>query len=242
METVIHSARIIELRKAKAWSQQYLSDVAGLSLRTVQRIENHGAGSNDSLKAIAMAFDLTPADLMQPRAPKEVANVSNRSNMQKYLIGFTSVVALLSFGSSMLLSASPNDVVQPQVIQSSMSTLVTDTAEAQLVVERAALEWLTLIDKGEYQQSWEQSDSIVKQQVTASQWSTAIQQTRTHFGALKSRELASAQFPQSLPGLPDGQYAILMFNTQFGQKNESVETVSLSGNNGEWKVMGYFIR
>jgi len=51
----------IEERKSKVWSQQHLSDVAGISLRTVQRIEKTGVASAESLKAISSAYEKQPS-------------------------------------------------------------------------------------------------------------------------------------------------------------------------------------
>lgn len=44
-------------REKRAWSQSHLAEVAGLSLRTVQRLERTGSSSLDSAKALASAFD-----------------------------------------------------------------------------------------------------------------------------------------------------------------------------------------
>jgi len=63
MEEMINKELIKKLRSEKCWSQEHLSLVSGLSLRTVQRIENEGKCSFDSKKAIASAFDLDPKSL-----------------------------------------------------------------------------------------------------------------------------------------------------------------------------------
>ena len=50
--------KIKELREKQSWSQAQLSEIAGISLRTVQRIENTGKCSKETLLAIASAFDI----------------------------------------------------------------------------------------------------------------------------------------------------------------------------------------
>jgi len=80
MEMRVNTSLIIEKRKLKAWSQQHLADISGLSLRTIQRIENTGNGSLDSIKAIASAFSMLPAEVMQQElkysvAPKKVFSI-----------------------------------------------------------------------------------------------------------------------------------------------------------------------
>lgn len=52
-------------REKRAWSQSHLAEVADLSMRTVQRIEQSGVASMESAKALAAALDLELAILME---------------------------------------------------------------------------------------------------------------------------------------------------------------------------------
>ena len=63
MEQMINKELIRKLRKDRSWSQDQLSSVSGLSLRTVQRIENEGSCSLESKKALAVAFEISANDL-----------------------------------------------------------------------------------------------------------------------------------------------------------------------------------
>ncbi|CAI0774706.1 helix-turn-helix domain-containing protein [Serratia quinivorans] len=58
--------RIRQLRLEKGWSQEQLATIAGLSTRTVQRIENGEQASLETLTAIASAMGLQIGDLYQP--------------------------------------------------------------------------------------------------------------------------------------------------------------------------------
>jgi transcriptional regulator with XRE-family HTH domain len=51
------------LRLNKSWSQEKLADEAGVSLRTVQRIEADGVASHQTCRAIAKALGIQPAEL-----------------------------------------------------------------------------------------------------------------------------------------------------------------------------------
>jgi transcriptional regulator with XRE-family HTH domain len=56
-----------ELRKEKGWSQGDLSNLTGLSVRTIHRIENGlVTPSAESAKALAAVFDLPFADFLRP--------------------------------------------------------------------------------------------------------------------------------------------------------------------------------
>ncbi|QUY50028.1 helix-turn-helix domain-containing protein [Serratia plymuthica] len=61
--------RIRQLRLEKGWSQEQLATIAGLSTRTVQRIENGEQASLETLTAIAAALGLQVSDLSQPAQP-----------------------------------------------------------------------------------------------------------------------------------------------------------------------------
>lgn len=62
-DMLLNKAMIKALRKKRAWSQTELATVAGLSLRTVQRIEKTGVSSLESVKALASFFELQPESL-----------------------------------------------------------------------------------------------------------------------------------------------------------------------------------
>ena len=62
MEMKVNSRLIKIEREKRAWSQEQLAMIAGLGLRTVQRIETTGSASYESLKAIASAYDMAASD------------------------------------------------------------------------------------------------------------------------------------------------------------------------------------
>ena len=64
MDMKVDSQKLIQLRNAKAWSQQHLADVSGLSLRTIQRIEKTQSASHDLIGALASVFETTPDALL----------------------------------------------------------------------------------------------------------------------------------------------------------------------------------
>ena len=57
--------RVKRLRIQKGMSQEFLAEESGLSLRTIQRIENGESNpTGESLKRIASALNVTPDDIM----------------------------------------------------------------------------------------------------------------------------------------------------------------------------------
>lgn len=53
-----------QLRRDRAWSQSDLAQIAGLSLRTVKRIESGSSASLRTIGRLARALDVSPATLM----------------------------------------------------------------------------------------------------------------------------------------------------------------------------------
>ncbi len=67
----INNKKIIEERKNRSWSQQQLADVANLSLRTVQRIENTGHASYGSTQAVVESLSLDSKTLSMRSANRK---------------------------------------------------------------------------------------------------------------------------------------------------------------------------
>ena len=109
----------------------------------------------------------------------------------------------------------------------------------------AANGFLTLIDHGKYDESWDTSAPTIKNTITKPAWITVLSVNRRRFGVLGSRKLVSAQTATSVPGSPDGRYAVLSYTGSFtaGKTTKTaIETVTLSNENGKWLGYQYSIR
>lgn len=67
---------IQKLRLKRGWSQQQLADASGLSVRTIQRVENGHAPSTETLKSLAAVFEvdfstLSPGEAVNPSVQQE---------------------------------------------------------------------------------------------------------------------------------------------------------------------------
>ncbi len=63
MPITLDAAKLRRLREDRHWSQEHLAELAGVGVRTVQRIENGEKASNESLMALAAAFNIDASDL-----------------------------------------------------------------------------------------------------------------------------------------------------------------------------------
>ena len=69
MEMQLNVQKLKQLRESKAWSQSQLAEIAGISLRTVQRIEKSGVASPESVMGICSAYDIQTNDLIDNENP-----------------------------------------------------------------------------------------------------------------------------------------------------------------------------
>jgi hypothetical protein len=114
-------------------------------------------------------------------------------------------------------------------------------AEKDAIV--TAKSWLALIDLQEYDKSWDEAAEIFQKALPKEQWVSTIENVKLNFGKAIKRELISATYKTTLPGAPDGKYVIIQFKTKFEKKESAVETITpMQGNDGEWRVSGYFIK
>ena len=58
MQFTADAAKIRRWREERHWSQEHLAELAGLGLRTVQRIENGEQASRESMMALAAAYNV----------------------------------------------------------------------------------------------------------------------------------------------------------------------------------------
>jgi transcriptional regulator with XRE-family HTH domain len=103
MEMKINSQKVISERKNKAWSQQHLADASVVSLRTIQRVENNGTGSLETIKSLASCFELDVNELYENDTRTETRANKNPAK-SKLAVACSLIIAL--FGSSMFLTSS----------------------------------------------------------------------------------------------------------------------------------------
>ena len=102
--------------------------------------------------------------------------------------------------------------------------------------------WLGLIDEGKAGLAWDGADASLRASVSRAKWIDGIRDLRKPYGRIKQRKTTQIARAHSLPGAPDGDYAIIQFDTEFANGRHASELVTWTLTNTSWRVAGYQMR
>lgn len=109
-------------------------------------------------------------------------------------------------------------------------------------IDRHARAWIRDIDAGNPDAAWEASSALLQQSMARNDWQKAVKPLAA-FGAVEMRVPTSVAFSIKLPGMPDGQYAVVNYDTRFVGKAKTVESVILRREaDGYWRGVGYRVQ
>jgi len=120
------------------------------------------------------------------------------------------------------------------------SVCANEAAEKAAVA--SAVAWLALADGGKYPETWDQAAGYFKNALNKDQWVASLKRGRVPLGKVVSRKVKSKMYTKTLPGAPDGEYVVILYDTQFENKKSAVETITpMLDKDGKWRVAGYLI-
>ena len=128
------------------------------------------------------------------------------------------------FGLSIVLLVSCGDVVE----------LTPDMRES-------ADRYMTLLDRGQYVEVWNQSSSIFRETVTTEDWVKQVSRLKEPLGKAKTRWQRDVIGQENPANHPPGSYVLINFETGF-ENDEAVETLVLYQESDTWELAGYFIK
>ncbi|QXP74307.1 helix-turn-helix transcriptional regulator [Tenacibaculum sp. AHE15PA] len=98
-----------KLRLARHWSQEQLSEMSGLSVRTIQRVEKGENAGLESLKSLAAVFEI---DIATSDKKEEVDQLRKEEDYIENLKGFYKLlgIALLSLLVPFILALNDSDL------------------------------------------------------------------------------------------------------------------------------------
>lgn len=149
-------------------------------------------------------------------------------------------LAMIPFLVTLLALSMPGQ--PPQAGPQTPATPAASTREAvapakETAATRAASAWLALLDDARWQESWAATGQSFQSLNTVAAWQAASEQARVPLGRMLSRQLLSEA---DVPAPPKG-YCMVRFRTDFENRRDAIETVSLDREGGNWKVVGVYI-
>ena len=105
----------------------------------------------------------------------------------------------------------------------------------------AALQWLQLLDQGDYDEAFEFEAQDFRMYRTQSQFVRLMQARRAPFGKTIDRKFIGAAHVEKFVGAPEGNYESVLFKTNFEHKNPTAERVILIKQAIGWRVIDYKI-
>jgi len=106
----------------------------------------------------------------------------------------------------------------------------------------ASVEFLELIDDGKYAESWESSASLMRDKVAKNDWVDKLNKARNLSGGLVQRIQKSASYATEVEDSPEGEYIMLIYESDFQRAEEVSEYVTVMREGDVWKVAGYFMQ
>jgi uncharacterized protein DUF4019 len=115
-------------------------------------------------------------------------------------------------------------------------------AVEELAAQRQAMGFLVYLDDGRFADSYAYTGTLLRAQADRELFSSQVQKARAGTGALQARELIDAAYNTNVEGAPAGQYVILHYHSNFANRQDTVETITLALAKGYWRVDGYYIK
>jgi len=107
----------------------------------------------------------------------------------------------------------------------------------------AAVVFLDLLDKGNFEEAWRQSASYMRNDIPLENWLAQLNQVRSQVGALRERSQSDVKYTkEQIEGIPEGEYLSFFYNSRFDNHGSARERVTLYHEaTTSWRVAGYFI-
>lgn len=98
LDMQINAELVKQQRQLRGWTQQHLSEITGISVRTIQRVETQGQGSHETISALASVFEIQRSLLvvLAPTQPMQRSRIS-WPVIASWIIGMTMGASLTYF-------------------------------------------------------------------------------------------------------------------------------------------------
>jgi hypothetical protein len=119
--------------------------------------------------------------------------------------------------------------------------------DRDVAAERAAIgsatDWLTLIDEGKLQESWDTAAPFLRDRVPRPNWLDSGNAIRAALGNRVVRRQVAVMETDTVGSAPPGRYVVVEYRSKFAQRPDAFESVTtMLCDDGKWRVAGYSVR
>jgi hypothetical protein len=119
--------------------------------------------------------------------------------------------------------------------------------ERDLAGSRAAKQqadaWLSLLDSGRFEESWESAAPFLQQRTPRGGWTESAAAMRGSLGKPRLRKLISLMETSSVPSAPPGRYVVVEYQSKYARRPVAFESVTeMLCDDGQWRAVGYAVR
>lgn len=107
--------------------------------------------------------------------------------------------------------------------------------------EYAVYKTLRLVDSGNYRELWKRTTTKARGGLTESAWIETVASMRKVFGTYRDRKVERQGFSDKASDGDKGLFYLVVFQTEFSSL-PAEEKMILVFEEGEWKLMGYFLK
>lgn len=117
------------------------------------------------------------------------------------------------------------------------AVVLADEVKIPAAADRFCQKYFPMIDQGKFDDSYALAATGLDQKKSGF---VGMVSEREPMGELKSRKISEVKTVQSFADLPEGEYLMLVYNTEFSKQPETREiVVLLKGEDGEFGLAGY---
>lgn len=102
--------------------------------------------------------------------------------------------------------------------------------------------FVAVIDKGDYLSAYASGLPFIRFQARQDEWIADQEMAVEFLGKVIDRQLMTVRSRDSYPGLPDGNYLVVSYESRTEHKVKAIEVLLLSQQNQGWQVCRYSVR
>ena len=114
--------------------------------------------------------------------------------------------------------------------------------DQQNLVVAAASDFTTLVDADNFLAAYWSGSELLRLANDEREWTAQQERAQVLVGKVTKRTLKAVRSIQTYPGLPDGDYVLIYFETRTTYKAKAAEVLLLRDDQGLYQVCSYSIR